>query len=141
MVIPIIINGIEGGLSKIRITNAEEMYNTLKDERQLALVLDEGLDPEHLQYKDQIIEFFTNIRNRISIDDFLKFHGDHGGRGKEKRECSVCESFANIHCVNCQQADKSTWLCVSHWRDHSSHHRQYTLGEEYNIGLIPKEIV
>ncbi len=118
---------LEEGLSKVkrlvkvRITNAKEMYNALTDERQLALVLDEGLDPEYLQYKDQMIEYFTSIRDRINIEDLRVLH-EVGSANRIKNECDICKSFANIHCVNCQEADKSAWLCVDHWRDHSSKH-------------------
>lgn len=57
----------------MRITNASEMYNALTDEKQLALVLDEGLDPEYLQRKDQMIEYFCSIRNRINVEDLPDF--------------------------------------------------------------------
>ena len=104
-------------LAKVGITNAREMYNALVDEKQLALVLDEGLDPEYLQYKDQMIEYFTSIRDRINEED-LRMVTTLNCANRTKNGCHICKSFANFHCVNCQQTDKSTWLCVERWRDH-----------------------
>ena len=109
-------------LAKIKVTDATEMYNTLIDENQLAVLLEEGLTSEYLQYKDQIIRFFTYIRDRVSIEDLLKVCGASlpSETRRKKNECSICKSFANIHCVNCE--DNNTWLCVDHGRDHRSEH-------------------
>ena len=97
------------------------MYNTLINEDQLAVLLEEGLNPEHLQYKEQIIKFFTYMRDRVSMEDLLKVCGASlPSETRKKNECSICKSFANIHCVNC--IGKETWLCVEHWRDHSFTH-------------------
>jgi hypothetical protein len=120
--------GLEEGLSKvqrlakIKVTDATEMYNTLIDENQLAVLLEERLTSEYLQYKDQIIRFFTYIRDRVSIEDLLKVCGASlpSETRRKKNECSICKSFANIHCVNCE--DNNTWLCVDHGRDHRSEH-------------------
>jgi hypothetical protein len=105
-------------LAKIRDRDATEMNNVLINENQLAVFLEEGLNPEHLQYKDQIIRFFTYMRDRISIEDLIKICGVSlpNETRRKKNECSICKSFANIHCVNCE--DNHTWLCVDHWRDH-----------------------
>ena len=113
-------------LAKIKVTDAIETYNTLIDEKRLSVLLDEGLGPEHLQYKDQIIRFFTHIRDRISIEDLIKICGvplpsEIRSTSTRKNECSVCKSFANINCVNCTY--KEIWLCVDHWRDHRLNHK------------------
>ena len=109
-------------LAKIRVIDAIEMYNTLINEKQLAILLEEGLGPEHLQFKDQIIRFFIHIRDSISIEDLTKVCGTSlpNETRSKKNECSICNEFANIHCITC--IDNSTWLCVDHWRDHSSYH-------------------
>ena len=108
-------------LAKIKVTDAIETYNTLIDEKRLSVLLDE-LRPEHLKYKHQIINSFIYIRDRLSIEDFIKICGTPlpSEARKKKNECSICKSFANIHCVNCK--DNSNWLCVDHWRDHRSEH-------------------
>jgi hypothetical protein len=105
--------------AKTRIIDSKEMYDALRDENQLALVLEEGLDPEHLQYKDWMVKYFTWIRNRINVEDLHEGCGISSA-SPEKKGCSICKSFANIHCVNC--IDKQIWLCVDHWRDHRSKH-------------------
>ena len=30
----------------------------------------------------------------------------------QKSKCSICQEFANIHCINCKDY---IWLCVDHW--------------------------
>lgn len=35
----------------------------------------------------------------------------------QKSKCSICNEFANIHCVNCKDC---IWLCVDHWEYHKA---------------------
>lgn len=109
-------------MAKIRARDATEMYNVITDENQLAFFLEEGLNPEHLKYKDQIISFFTYIKDRISIEDLIKISGVPlpSDAKRKKNKCSICKSFANINCISC--LDSSTWLCVDHWKDHRLNH-------------------
>lgn len=111
-------------LAKIRVTDAAEVYNVLTDEKQLALFLEEGLGPEHPQYKNQIIRFFTCIRDRISIEDWIKFVWSSTSletRRQKNNECSIFISFANVRCVDC--TDNSIWVCGDHhWLAHISEH-------------------
>jgi hypothetical protein len=103
----------------VKITVAATETNALIDENRLALVLREGLDPEYKQYKDWMVRYFTWIRNRINVEDLREGYGISSA-SPERKGCSICKSFANIHCVNC--IDSITWLCVDHWRDHGSEH-------------------
>jgi hypothetical protein len=96
------------------------MYNVLIDEKQLAVVLEEGLEPDNPQYKDWMIEFFTGIRDRITVEALCMIPVHCYSGTKKRNGCSIYKSFANIHCVNCM--DNSTWLCVGHWRDHRLNH-------------------
>ena len=40
-------------------------------------------------------------------------------------ECSICQQFANIHCVNCQS---DIWLCTDHWKLHKE--------DKHNSGVL-----
>lgn len=77
------------------------------------------------------------IKPMIKPEDFSGIHDEsHESEEKEKRRrkevrewflkerpelanrvmsgnCFLCDGFANIHCVNCDQ-----WICVEHWRKH-----------------------
>jgi hypothetical protein len=56
------------------------------------------------------------LRDRISIEDLSKICGNSDNKSRKKNECTICRSFANIHCVN--RIDNRTWLCVGNLRDH-----------------------
>ena len=59
--------------SIFRIKSVEDLYHVLTDKETLEKVLQQGLKEEHRQYKDNIVEFFMNLKNRIKVDD-LRFY-------------------------------------------------------------------
>jgi hypothetical protein len=67
---------VEFALAKAReedsvfcIKSAEDVYNVLTDKETLEKVLLQGLKEEHMQYKDNIVGFFMNMKDRIRIED------------------------------------------------------------------------
>ena len=101
-------------LSKVPIRNVQDVYNALTDKDTFDRLLQQGLEGEYQQYNDQILEFFMNIKDRISIED-LRVYEPIWTLKIEKGKCSICNEFANIHCVNCKD---TIWLCVDHWGYH-----------------------
>jgi hypothetical protein len=55
--------------SIIPIKNVEDIYNALTDRETLDKLLQQGLDEEHLKYKDEIVEFFMSIKDNIRMED------------------------------------------------------------------------
>jgi hypothetical protein len=55
--------------SVFRIKSAEDVYHVLTDKETLEKVLQQGLKEEHKQYKDIIVEFFMNMKDRIKVED------------------------------------------------------------------------
>jgi hypothetical protein len=55
--------------SVFRIRSAEDAYHVLTDKETLEMVLQEGLKEEHMQYKDRIVEFFMNMKDRIKVEE------------------------------------------------------------------------
>jgi hypothetical protein len=55
--------------SMFRIKSAEDVYHVLTDKETLEKVLQQGLKEEHKQYKDIIVEFFMNMKDRIKVED------------------------------------------------------------------------
>jgi hypothetical protein len=55
--------------SVFRIKSAKDVYNVLTDKETLEKVLDQGLKEEHKKYKDRIVEFFMDMRDRIKVED------------------------------------------------------------------------
>jgi hypothetical protein len=53
--------------SVFRIKSAEDVYQVLTDKEALEMVLQQGLKGEHMQYKDRIVEFFINIKDKIKV--------------------------------------------------------------------------
>jgi hypothetical protein len=41
----------------------------LTDKEALEKILQQGLKEEHMQYKDRIVEFFMNMKDRIKVED------------------------------------------------------------------------
>src|SRR6266487_1796179 len=61
--------------SKIQIRTVQDTYHALTDRDTLDKVLQQGLDEENLQYKDQIVKFFMGIKDKVRIEDlFLVVH-------------------------------------------------------------------
>jgi hypothetical protein len=55
--------------SLFRIKRAEDAYHILKDKKTLEMVLQQRLKEEHKQYKDRIVEFFMNMKDRIKVEE------------------------------------------------------------------------
>ena len=54
--------------SIIPIKNVEDIYNALTDRERLDKLLQQGLK-EQLKYKDEIVEFFMSIKDRVRMED------------------------------------------------------------------------
>ena len=52
-----------------RIKSSEDAYQVLTDKENLEMVLQQALKEEHMQYKDRIVELFTNMKDRIKVED------------------------------------------------------------------------
>lgn len=105
-------------LSIISIRNAQDIYHVLTDRETLDKILEQGLDEENLKHKDLILNFFMNIKDKVRIEDLFitPNYGmvNNNNRQRQYAKCSLCQEFANIYCVNCNNA----WLCSDHWRHH-----------------------
>jgi hypothetical protein len=104
-------------LSKIPIRNADDIYYALTDRESLDIVLDQGLDEEYQKYKDDIVNFFMSIKDNIRKEDLFNAQNSDGSPIRIQRQyakCSICQGFANIHCINCN----NVWLCIDHWKQH-----------------------
>jgi hypothetical protein len=55
--------------SIVRITSTEDIYHALTDKETLEKILQQGLKEEHKQYKDKIVEFLVNMKDRIKMED------------------------------------------------------------------------
>jgi hypothetical protein len=55
--------------SKIQIKNVQDVYNVLTDRETFDKLLQQGLDEEYQKYKDEIVEFFMGIRDKVRIED------------------------------------------------------------------------
>ena len=64
----------EKNTSKIQITSRQDVYRALTDRETLDAILQQGLDEEHQKYKDNIVELFMAIKDRVRIED-LRFYG------------------------------------------------------------------
>jgi hypothetical protein len=64
----------EKDTSKIQIKNRQDVYNALTDRETFDKLLQQGLDEEHQKYKDEIVEFFMGIKDKVRIED-LTFYG------------------------------------------------------------------
>ena len=59
--------------SIFKIRSVEDVYHVLTDKETLEKVLQQGLKEEHRHYKDKIVLFFMNMKDRIKVDD-LRFY-------------------------------------------------------------------
>ena len=55
--------------SIIPVNNVEDIYNTLTDRETLDKLLQQGLDEGRLKYKDEIVEFFMSIKDKVRMED------------------------------------------------------------------------
>ena len=109
-------------LSKVvTIRNADDIYHALTDRDTLDKVLDQGLDEEYQKHKDEIVNFFMSIKDSIRKEDLFNAQNsdtscsdDNQRQQQQYAKCSICQGFANIHCINCN----NIWLCIDHWKQH-----------------------
>jgi hypothetical protein len=59
----------EKDTSKIPIKNRQDVYNALTDRNKFDKLLQQGLDKEHQKYKNEIVEFFVNIKDKVRMED------------------------------------------------------------------------
>ena len=55
--------------SVFRIKSAADVYHVLTNRETLEIALRQGLKEKHMQYKDKIMELFTNMKDRIKVED------------------------------------------------------------------------
>jgi hypothetical protein len=103
-------------LSKVPIRNVKDVYNALIDRDTFDKLLQQGLDEEYQEYKDELIDFFISIKNKVRMEDLIVYEPIWTIK-REKCRCSICNEFANIHRVNCKD---NIWLCVDHWKQHKA---------------------
>jgi hypothetical protein len=91
------------------------VYNALTDRDTFDKLLQQELDDEEYQkHRAEIVNLFIGIKDRIKIED-LTLYEPIFISNIQKSKCSICNEFANIHCINCKD---NMWLCVDHWRHH-----------------------
>jgi hypothetical protein len=56
-------------LSTVPIRNVQDVYNALTDRDTFDKLLQQGLEEEYQQYKDQLIEYFMSIKDKIKNED------------------------------------------------------------------------
>jgi hypothetical protein len=79
-------------------------------------VLEQGLeDGEYQRHRDELVNLFMSIKDKIKIED-LTLYEPIFTSNMQKSKCSICEEFANIHCINCS----NIWLCNDHWKQHKT---------------------
>ena len=59
--------------SAVPIKNVEDIYNALTDRETLDKLLQQALDEEQLEYKDEIVELFMSIKDTIRMEE-VAFH-------------------------------------------------------------------
>jgi hypothetical protein len=104
-------------LSKVPIRHVQDVYNALTDRENLNEVLEQGLvDEEYQRDRDELVNLFMGLKekDKIKIEDLTLYEPTFTSN-REKGKCSICNEFANIHCVNCKD---NIWLCADHWRHH-----------------------
>ena len=91
-------------LSIIPIRNASDIYHALTNRETLDKILEQGLDEEHQKYKNKLVNFFMGIKDKIRIGDLFitsTLYDYSNNNRQQYAKCSLCQAFANIHCVNC----------------------------------------
>jgi len=59
--------------SVFRIRSSEDAYQVLTNRETLEMVLQQGLKEEHMHYKDRIVKLFTNMKDRIKVEDLTVY--------------------------------------------------------------------
>ena len=73
------------------------------------------------EYRQNIIDFIIDNKDAIRVED-LKIYEPIYKCYREKGNCYICNSLANIFCKNCcnnYNNNKEIWLCINHWKQHS----------------------
>jgi hypothetical protein len=72
---------------------------------------------KNIRHRDEIINVFMSLKekDKIKIEDLTLYEPTFISN-IQKNKCSICQEFANIHCINC--SDDNIWLCVYHWMQH-----------------------
>jgi hypothetical protein len=92
------------------------VYNALTDRETLNKVLEQGLnDEEYQRHRDELVNLLMGLKDKIKIED-LTIYEPIFTSNIQKSKCSICQEFANIHCINC--SINNVWLCVDHWVQH-----------------------
>jgi hypothetical protein len=60
--------------SAVPVKNVEDIYNALTDRETLDKLLQQELDEEQLEYKDEIVEFFMSIKDTIRMEDLTFYN-------------------------------------------------------------------
>jgi hypothetical protein len=102
-------------LSKVPIRNVQDVYNALTDRDKFDKLLQQGLDEAYQRHKDELVNLFMSLKDKIKIED-LTLYEPIFILNIQKGRCSICQEFADIHCINC--GNNNIWLCVDHWRQH-----------------------
>jgi hypothetical protein len=107
-------------LSKVPIRNVQDVYSALIDRETLNKVLEQGLDEEEYQRnRAEIVNLFIGLKekDKIKIEDLILYEPIFT-LNIQKSKCSICQEFANIHCINCSN-NNNLWLCIDHWKQHN----------------------
>jgi hypothetical protein len=109
-------------LSKVPIRNVQDVYNALTDRENLNKLLEQGLaDEEYQRHRTEVVNLFIGLKDKIKIEDLTLYEPIFTSNIR-KSKCSICEEFANIHCINC--SNNKIWLCADHWRGHKVNKHQ-----------------
>jgi hypothetical protein len=79
------------------------------------------MDEDDLKYKDYLLNFFMTIKDKDRIEDlFITPNYSTVNNNKTQQQysnkCSLCQRFANIYCINCN----NIWLCNDDWKKHKA---------------------
>jgi hypothetical protein len=102
-------------LSKVPVRNVDDVYNALIDKEMFDKLLQQGLEEEYQKYRDEIVNLFMDLKDKIKIED-LTIYESIFTLNIQKSKCSICQEFANIHCINC--SSNNVWLCVDQLIQH-----------------------
>lgn len=73
-------------------------------------VLEQGLDNEEYQrHRDDIVNMFMGLKDKIKTED-LSLYEPIFTLNIQKSKCTICQEFANIHCINCSNNDISGYV-------------------------------
>jgi hypothetical protein len=59
--------------SVFRIRSSADACHVLTNRETLEAILQQGLMEKHMQYKDRIVELFTNMKDRIKVEDLTVY--------------------------------------------------------------------